>query len=182
MTWRSSFAIAVTLSVMLVIGNIVLAGSNPASATGVQVSFSKDVLPIFKDNCTSCHQPGGEGQEKSGLDLQNYEGLMGGTKYGPIVVPGNPETSNLMWLLDWKAAPELRMPHGRGQLPEQFRDTIRRCDSAGRKKQLSYSPNACTRSPVCIRMWNNHETISASSQRLRPRFASIHWGVPDILH
>ena len=45
MTWRSSFAIAVTLSVMLVIGNIVLAGSNPASATGSPSEFFQRCTP-----------------------------------------------------------------------------------------------------------------------------------------
>jgi hypothetical protein len=126
MRWQSSFAIAVTLSVALVIGSMMLITSNHASAAEVQIPFSKNVLPIFKDNCTSCHQPGAEGYEKSGLDLSNYEGVMAGTKYGPVVIPGNPDASNLMWLLDWRASPELRMPHGRGQLPTQFRDTIRR--------------------------------------------------------
>ncbi len=69
----------------------------------------------------------------SGLDLSNYEGVMAGTKYGPVIVPGNSEGSNLMWLLDWRASPELRMPHGKGQLPVQFRDTIRRWIQQGAK-------------------------------------------------
>jgi hypothetical protein len=42
-----------------------------------------------------------------------------------MIIPGNPEYSNLMWLLDWKASPQLRMPHGQQQLPVGERDTIR---------------------------------------------------------
>jgi mono/diheme cytochrome c family protein len=34
-------------------------------------SFAEDVMPIFRGRCVSCHQPGGEGLEKSGLDLTN---------------------------------------------------------------------------------------------------------------
>jgi len=48
-------------------------------------SFSEDILPIFKGRCVSCHQSGGAGYEKSGLDLTSYEGLMKGTKFGAMV-------------------------------------------------------------------------------------------------
>ena len=59
-------------------------------------SFSEDILPIFKGRCASCHQSGGAGYEKSGLDLTTHEGLMKGTKFGAMVVPRDPESSNLM--------------------------------------------------------------------------------------
>jgi mono/diheme cytochrome c family protein len=88
-------------------------------------SFSEDVFPIFKGRCLSCHQPGAEGYEKSGLDLTTYEGLMKGTKFGAMVVPRDPEGSNLMWLLDWRASPELRMPHGKKKLSTCDRNAIR---------------------------------------------------------
>ncbi len=61
MRWPSSFAIAVMLSIMSSTGSMMLIASDHASAAGIQISFSKDVLPIFKDNCASCHQPGAEG-------------------------------------------------------------------------------------------------------------------------
>lgn len=88
-------------------------------------SFKEDVMPIFVGRCVSCHQPGGEGYAKSGLDLTSYAGLMKGTKYGPMVIPGDPESSNLMLLLDWRASPELRMPHGKKQLNSCDRNDIR---------------------------------------------------------
>jgi hypothetical protein len=89
-------------------------------------SFSEDIFPIFKGRCLDCHQPGGQGYEKSGLDLTTYEGLMKGTKFGPMVIPKDPDSSNLLWLLDWRAAPELRMPHGSKKLSTCDRDAIRR--------------------------------------------------------
>ena len=88
-------------------------------------SFSEDILPIFKGRCASCHQSGGAGYEKSGLDLTTYEGLMKGTKFGAMVVPRDPESSNLMWLLDWRASPEVRMPHGKKKLSICDRNAIR---------------------------------------------------------
>jgi hypothetical protein len=96
-----------------------------AAQPSPRVSFSEDVLPLLKFRCASCHQPGGEGYEQSELDLTSYQGVMKGTKFGPMVVPGDPETSNLMRLLDWRVAPEIRMPHGKKQLSICDRDTIR---------------------------------------------------------
>jgi mono/diheme cytochrome c family protein len=97
----------------------------PAAAAEATVSFKAGVLPIFKEQCSTCHTPGGEGTTVSGLDLTTYDGIMKGTKYGPMIIPGNPDYSNLMWLLDWKSSPQLRMPHGKSQLPVAQRDTIR---------------------------------------------------------
>ena len=89
------------------------------------MSFAQDIMPIFRGRCVSCHQPGGEGLEKSGLDLTTYEGMMKGTEHGPMVIPRDPDSSNLMWLLDWRASPELRMPHGSKKLSTCDRNDIR---------------------------------------------------------
>lgn len=133
MKWQRLFAIAATLGVASVIGGAMVIPSNRAWAAQVQMSFSEDILPIFKGRCIGCHQPGGAGYEKSGLDLRTFEGLMKGTKYGPMVIPGDPDISNLIWLLDWRASPELRMPHGKKKLSICDRDDIRRWILQGAK-------------------------------------------------
>lgn len=97
----------------------------PVQTSQSKKSFREDVMPIFVGRCVSCHQPGGEGTAKSGLDLTSYAGVMKGTKFGPMVVPGDPESSNLMLLLDWRASAELRMPHGMKQLNSCDRNDIR---------------------------------------------------------
>jgi hypothetical protein len=89
------------------------------------VSFKDDILPLLNWRCSSCHEPGGAGYEKSGLDLTSYAGVMKGTKFGPMIVPREPESSNLMLLLDWKASPALRMPHNKKQLSSCDRSSIR---------------------------------------------------------
>jgi hypothetical protein len=89
------------------------------------VSFKDDVLPIFQVHCASCHSAGGEGTAASGLDLTTYAGVMKGTKFGPMVIAGDPDSSNLMRLLDWRTSPQLRMPHGKQKLPVGERNTIR---------------------------------------------------------
>jgi mono/diheme cytochrome c family protein len=123
----------VALSVAIAAGPLYgLAPSEPARGAP-PVSYKDDVLPIFQVHCVSCHTPGGEGTAASGLDLTNYQGLMKGTKYGPMVVAGDPESSNLMRLLDWRASPALRMPHGKQQLPADERNTIRNWIRQGAK-------------------------------------------------
>ncbi len=107
--------------------------SNGSWATEAKTSYAEDVAPIFKGRCISCHAPGGRGYEASGLDLTTYQGLMKGTRHGPMVIPGDPETSNLMWLLDWRASPELRMPHGKKKLSACDRDAIREWIRQGAK-------------------------------------------------
>jgi mono/diheme cytochrome c family protein len=103
----------------------IIDSSNKLCAASAKTSFTDDVLPIFKGYCFSCHQPGGQGDEKSGLDLSTYEGVMKGTKFGKMVLPGDPGSSNLMWLLDWRGAPETHMPLGKKKLSTCERDTIR---------------------------------------------------------
>ena len=127
MSGKAHFAVGTGLALVVAVGGVmVLTGHpNPVCAARHEVSFKEDVFPIFKGRCIDCHQPGGQGYEKSGLDLRTYEGLMKGAKHGPMINPGDPYTSNLVWLLDWKASPELRMPHGDKKLSTCDRDAIR---------------------------------------------------------
>ena len=133
MTAKPLFAVGTALILTLGIGGAMVGPVNPVCADSSEVSFSEDVFPIFKGRCIQCHQPSGEGYQKSGLDLTTYEGLMKGTKYGAMVVPGDPEASNLMWLLDWRASPDLRMPHGKKKLSTCDRDDIRHWIREGAK-------------------------------------------------
>ena len=107
---------------------IVLAMAGPIRAAGgpqPAISFSEDVQPVLRERCTSCHSPNAEGTKASGLDLSNYAGVMAGTKFGRMVIPGDPDTSNLMRLLDWRVSTQILMPHGKKQLSICDRDTIR---------------------------------------------------------
>ena len=121
---RPLVAVVAALGATAVVGVIIVTQSSEVCAAE-PVSFSEDIVPIFKGRCVGCHQPGGDGFEKSGLDLTTYEGLMKGTKFGKMIIPRDPESSNLMWLLDWRASPQLRMPHGKKKLSTCDRDTLR---------------------------------------------------------
>ena len=122
---RFLLAAAAALAGVVTIGVGVLMPASDVCAAEAQTTFSEDVFPIFKGRCVDCHQPGAEGFEKSGLDLTTYAGVMKGTKFGAMVIPRDPDSSNLVWLLDWRAKPEVRMPHGRKKLSTCDRDAIR---------------------------------------------------------
>jgi len=116
---------AIFLAIGGTIGEEIISSSGQVCAAAAKASFAEDVMPIFVGRCFSCHKPGGQGDEKSGLDLSSYEGVMKGTKSGRMVIPGDPEGSNLMWLLDWRGAPETHMPQGKKKLSNCDRDAIR---------------------------------------------------------
>ncbi len=94
-------------------------------AAAETVSFKEDVFPIIQIRCLECHQPGGKGYDKSGLDLRTYEGLMKGTRHGPIVVPRNPFMSNLIAVIDGRTDPEIRMPHNKKRMSKCERQLFR---------------------------------------------------------
>ena len=88
------------------------------------LTYQTNIKPILDANCVSCHVPGGEGYEKSGLLLDSYDGLMKGTKFGAVVVPGSSVGSTLYRLVSGQADPSIRMPHGQASLPDADIATI----------------------------------------------------------
>jgi hypothetical protein len=111
-------------SLLLLGAMATLLASSSAYAQRSQLSYAEDIAPIFRGWCVSCHQPGGEGYEASGFDLRTYQGLMKGTKFGPMVLPRRPDESNIVVLLSGKASPELQMPHNHKPLPACLRQNI----------------------------------------------------------
>lgn len=82
-----------------------------------KVSFSADVQPILERRCAACHEPGQPGYEASGLRMNSYAALMEGTRYGPVVLPGDAMSSVLIMLVEGRADPSLKMPHGDARPP-----------------------------------------------------------------
>ncbi len=109
----------------IVAATALAAGWAGTAAADEVVSWKLDVQPILQARCVECHKPGGAGTEASGLDLTSYKGLMAGTKHGPIVIPGDTLSSNLLVLVEGRADPKVRMPHGQRPLLKQQIDIIR---------------------------------------------------------
>lgn len=80
-----------------------------AAPANAEVSFAEELAPIIQIRCLACHEPGGAGFESSGFDMRTYEGIMKGTKFGPMVVANDAASSNLLTLIEGRA--EIQMPH-----------------------------------------------------------------------
>ena len=90
------------------------------------VSFSQDVKPILDKNCCQCHNPGGDGLAASGFDMSTYVALIKGAQFGPMVIPGDAEGSNMLVLMEGRADPSISMPHGEQEpVPAKDINTIR---------------------------------------------------------
>ncbi len=101
------------------------------NARADNATFKAEVMPILEKHCLECHVPGQDGYEKSGLDLRTYESLMKGTNYGSIIVEGDAFTSNMMVLIEGRAGPNLKMPHGRKDLTKWEKVILRRWINRG---------------------------------------------------
>ncbi|NEV61476.1 c-type cytochrome domain-containing protein [Thiorhodococcus minor] len=83
------------------------------------VSYSADVKPILQQHCVECHLNGGAGFEASGFLVESYDSLMKGTKFGPVIVPGDSISSSLYRLVAGEVDPSIRMPHQKEPIPDQ---------------------------------------------------------------
>ena len=120
---------------ILLSGAILAILSLPAwSANKKEVSYAADIRPIINDYCLSCHQPGGKGYEKSGLDMRTYESMIKGTKYGAVIKPGDSFASTLIMLVEGRADPSIKMPYGiNGSLSKDKIDLLKRWIDQGAK-------------------------------------------------
>ena len=100
------------------LGYLVAFISLTASSLGIaatqsqEMSYKKDVVPIIHDYCLSCHQPGGKGYEKSGLDMRTYQSLMKGTKFGSVIKPKDSFTSIFIQVIEGRVHSSIKMPYG----------------------------------------------------------------------
>ena len=83
-----------------------------------RTDFSRDIRPIFNQNCVACH---GGVRQKNGVSFIFREGALGKGKSGRrTIVPGHPDASELISRLT-SHDPDVRMPyHAPSLSPEQI--------------------------------------------------------------
>lgn len=120
-----------TRVVALGIGALVVGGL--AGCGTKEVSYAGHVRPVLEKHCIECHQPGGEGFEKSGQDMTSYSALMKGTKFGATVKANDSFTSALVMLIEGRTNSSIKMPHGREPIPADDIKTIKTWIDQGAK-------------------------------------------------
>lgn len=96
-----------------------------AAAPPATVSYAEDVAPILQKHCAECHLPGLLGAEATGFLVDSYASVMDGSQYGPVIKPGQADTSSLYILLTADENITVHMPHGKDSLPAEEIATIR---------------------------------------------------------
>jgi mono/diheme cytochrome c family protein len=98
--------------------------TNTPAPTGkaAEISFAKDVLPIFQKSCVRCHGS----RKAAGLDVQTYASVMKGAQGGPVIKPGNASSSILV-----ESIVSGQMPPGGSPLSPAEIQTIRAWVEAG---------------------------------------------------
>jgi Protein of unknown function (DUF1549)/Protein of unknown function (DUF1553)/Planctomycete cytochrome C len=95
-----------------------------------QIEFSRDIRPIFNQNCVSCH---GGVRQKNGVSFIYREEALGRGKSGrPTIVPGDPDASELIRRVTSKD-PDQRMPYHAPPLSSQQISLLRRWIKQGAK-------------------------------------------------
>jgi hypothetical protein len=102
----------------------------PGAARAQAVSFSKDIVPIFKDQCIKCHS---QRQPQGGLSLSTFAGLEKGGKGGKVVAP-KAEESRLVKYIEGALQP--KMPIG-GSLSKPQIEKIKTWVSQGAKADVA---------------------------------------------
>lgn len=105
-------------------------GPKPGDATKKAggVSFVQDVAPILVRNCIRCH---GATNPRSKFSQNSYAALMKGGERGDDVLPGKPDESLLILMLQGKEEP--RMPPGNRNLRGELVDLIAKWVEEGAK-------------------------------------------------
>jgi len=100
-------AIALPFGLMMAVHGTMLDAQPVTGATAIEgaaaANFARDIEPIMKKYCVSCHggvDASGKKVVEMGLDLTTYKGIMAGGTYGPVVEAGKPEDSLLIELIE----------------------------------------------------------------------------------
>jgi hypothetical protein len=67
-------------------------------------SYARDVRPFLTKYCLECHN---SKEAKSGLDLETYKGLRAGGDGGEVLLPGQPNASRIVLMVEGKKKPKM---------------------------------------------------------------------------
>jgi len=127
MLLRAATLKLVSPACILAVWFLVNAGTTPGQdteSTRRHLTFEKDIAPLFESHCLRCH---GKTKQEAGLDLRRRFTLMTGGDSGPAIVPGMPQKSLLLELLNDRLMP----PEDEPQLNDQQIGAVRQWLASG---------------------------------------------------
>lgn len=98
-------------------------------------TFERDVAPIFREKCCSCHNPD---RKRGGLDLSGYQQTLAGGSSGEVIAPGDADASYLWQLVSHASEP--KMPPESDRIPADALDVVRRWIAAGAPERDGSAP------------------------------------------
>lgn len=128
--WLMMLVIALSATTIQAEDKKPAAKSDAKAAAGKPVSFKSDVAPILVTQCLACH---GASDPKGDYQLHTFEKLLtAGASASDAVVPGKPDESELLRLLEATDKSE-RMPKDGDPLPAEQIALVRRWIAEGAK-------------------------------------------------
>jgi hypothetical protein len=82
----------------------------PPPSTKKEVTFSKDIKPLFEKACFKCH---GEEKQKGRLRVDSIEAIKKGGDNGPVIVIGKSEKSSLVHTIAGLVEDMMMPPEGK---------------------------------------------------------------------
>jgi len=92
--------------------------------------FTREVATMFTDYCRACHT---RKTSQGGLNLDSFESLLKGGKTGPGIVPGRPEESLALQMMEKRTKPHMPPMRSLQPEPEEIRK-VREWIAAGARK------------------------------------------------
>ncbi len=114
-------------SIFALSGDVSLAAP-PAKAPTQGVSYRRDVVPILKRHCTTCHT---KNDTQGDLNLDTVKSFAAGGKNGPAFRPGKPDKSLVLQMVSGAKKPS--MPYKQPPLSPAKLATLRQWILAGAK-------------------------------------------------
>lgn len=111
------------------VGVAIAYGQEDVARTPESPDFQRDIQPILTKHCQSCHGPD---RDASGLRVDRWKHLLEGGEYGvPAIVPGQPEASFLLQVVDGSSQDLTMPPEGNDPLTSQQIELIRQWIASG---------------------------------------------------
>lgn len=112
--------------VMVSLFSIAFAWMSCVNGAEKALTYDEHVLPIFREKCCGCHNPG---KRSGGLDLTSYQQMQAGGNSGEVLAAGDPDGSYLWQVASHESEPV--MPPNADRIPDDMLAVLKRWIAGG---------------------------------------------------